>query len=171
MSKRMVIVAVSLPLLVIAFGIMKSEYQLNQPEWRFSIKGYDPRDLLRGRYLNYSIDFQEEFPAACDTFSADCCLCLTRRGIANPPGVTRMLCGEAKACDGFIAVQYLRTLNQYYIPEAKASEYERLLQDKASSGAAEIILSVDNNGVPSVKQIEIDKIPIERAVDAPRAKP
>jgi hypothetical protein len=170
MSKHFVILAVTLPLLVIAIGIAKSEYQLNQPEWRFSIRGYDPRDLLRGQYLNYSIDFQEEYTSTCGP-SSDCCLCLMRNGISNPPRVIRKSCPEAKACDGFIKVQYLETLNQFYIPEDKASEYEGLLRESAQSGQARILLSVDGNGVPAVKEIELNGVPIERAVDMSRKRP
>lgn len=162
MPRPFVIAALVLPLLAVAFGIAKSEYQFYQPEWRFLVRGYDPRDLLRGHYLSYTIDFETNSPGTCAT-SSDCCLCLTRTGGKTRPQAERRTCSEAKSCDGFIAAEQLEQLNRYYIPEGKAQEYEQLLMNARREKRAEIVLSIDRQGHPVVKQLEIDGVPIEQA--------
>lgn len=162
MPRPFVIAALTLPLLAIALGIAKSEYQFYQPEWRFLVRGYDPRDLLRGHFLSYTIDFEESSPGTCNT-SSDCCLCLTRTGKSTRPRVERRTCIEAKSCDGFIATEHLDDLNRYYIPESKAQQYEELLMDARREKRAEIVLSIDRQGHPVVKQLEIGGVPIEQA--------
>ena len=69
----------ALPLLVIAAGVVRGELALATGRaFRFRIEGYDPRDLLRGHYLQFRIAFDfipgTESSAAA---SEDSCLCLS----------------------------------------------------------------------------------------------
>ena len=55
--------ALALPLVVIAIGIVRGELHLaGARRWTFEVGGYDPRDLLQGRYLAYRLELHEEAP-------------------------------------------------------------------------------------------------------------
>jgi uncharacterized membrane-anchored protein len=55
MSRRVTLVAVALPLLAIVLGIVRAERFLGRTrDFVLEIGGYDPRDLLRGHYLQFT---------------------------------------------------------------------------------------------------------------------
>ena len=57
MSRRLQIVAVVLPIVLLVGMIGRAEWQLaNSETWHFAIRGYDPRDLLRGHYMRFRLD-------------------------------------------------------------------------------------------------------------------
>jgi uncharacterized membrane-anchored protein len=64
-------------ILIIVGSIGKSEYQLATGEvWKFKVSGYDPRDLLRGNYVNYQVEFDWWKDRGRCPERNDCCLCL-----------------------------------------------------------------------------------------------
>jgi hypothetical protein len=159
-----------LPLLVLMLGIVRAEHQLaHSRRWSFEITGYDPRDLLRGHYLNYRLKL-DEGPALerCDDNSGGrCCLCLRTSGSAQPPKVRRASCALAtQRCDGVLQTRYLAQLQRYYIPERSADALTRRLQKAASERRALLVLAIDPTGHPTVDALLVDGQPIEATVPA-----
>lgn len=82
MTRRpLLLAALALPALWLAAGIWGNERALSAaPEWRIPIRGYDPRDPLRGRYVQFSYAWQLRGEAALCNDPAQCRLCLERQG-------------------------------------------------------------------------------------------
>src|SRR5262249_56540913 len=92
MSRRVTPVAAALPLLVIVLGIVRAERFLGRTrDFVFEIGGYDPRDLLRGHYLQFRLtaDPLPQREACVDDPQGTCCLCLTRAPPRQPSQVER----------------------------------------------------------------------------------
>ncbi len=160
MPRKLLIAAVVLPLFVLGLGIVRAELQLsNGRRWVFDVTGYDPRDLLRGHYLNYRIALHETKPLErCDDDSSQrCCLCL--QGVASgvPPKVQRASCElAAKRCDGMLQTRYLSQLQRYYIPEADANKLTQRFQDAARQQRTQLLLAIDKSGKPAVAALLVD---------------
>src|SRR5262245_7448262 len=108
MSRRTVALAVTLPLLAIVLGIVQAErFRRGTQEFVFEIGGYDPRDLLRGRYLQFQLrvdPLPEREPCTGD----DCCLCLTRAAQGVVSGAALATCATARAdCHGALPAAVL----------------------------------------------------------------
>jgi uncharacterized membrane-anchored protein len=160
MRRELVILACVVPLLTIVLGIVRAERHLARSrDFTFDLEGYDPRDLLRGHYIQYRIAWHED-PRGndCHDGAEGCCLCLTERGSNLAPQVIRMDCSEGRsACDGVLDTRYLSTLQRYYIPEARADELtQRLARATRTPGAARAVLAIDGRGKPQVKALRID---------------
>ena len=57
-ENRWLQLAVVLPMIGLLVLVARAEVLLRSGEsFRIAIKGYDPRDLLHGHYLQYSFDF------------------------------------------------------------------------------------------------------------------
>jgi hypothetical protein len=142
-----------------------------RPRWRFAVQGYDPRDILRGRYLNLQYDFNRAGPDTCAEWDAygdppqpeawppynpQCCLCLTR---TNPEGINPQVravsCEEAPRCDGWMRTEDVHPPVQFFIPEERAYELEQALRDH--DAALEVV--IDPNGHPSLTELYLDGIP------------
>ncbi len=171
--KWLVVVAVTLPLLVLVLGIVRSEQHLASAQrWHFSITGYDPRDLLRGHYLQYRLQLDEE-PAleTCDDDYGDrCCLCLEATEKGKPPVVRRATCTlAAERCDGRLQTRYLTELTRYYIPEARARELELALQDAARANDAKLVVAITQSGKPQIDALLVAGQRIENTEPGKRA--
>ena len=156
--------AVILPLIVLGISAVRSELRLRASEtWEFKVRGYDPRDLLRGRYINYRIDFTESAPAlSCNDKASDCCLCLSRAS----DGLTttqRMSCTAARdQCEGILRTSTVESLTRYYVPESRALEMERQLRAAiANREDARVILAIDRDGGAEVVGMSIGGAPLE----------
>lgn len=156
--------AVLLPLLALGFGVVRSEIRLSaSTDWELTVRGFDPRDLLRGHYIRYRIDFQEQGGSgSCALDEPTCCYCLNRT-TAEPgdaltplPTVTRMTCTAARtACDGLLRTRSAAALNRYYVPESRARAIEDQLRAGAADGEARIVLAIDGMGRPHVKELRV----------------
>lgn len=82
--KRLVLAAVlMLPIVGLAAGIGVREASLSgASEWRIPITGYDPRDPVRGHYVQFVYDWRVEGSTAHCEIGSACELCL-----AHGPGV------------------------------------------------------------------------------------
>ena len=153
--------ALLLPLIVLAGGIVRGERAVRIGEiWRFDIGGYDRRDLLRGRYLQFRIEEQwgNAYHIADEVAE---CACLERTGDTTAPTLHRVACEYTEfRCDSFIALDALQRLNRFYIPEARAKELEQVLLDAQERDAAQISVSVDRTGKATIVDLLIDGQPI-----------
>lgn len=150
MSRLLTRVAVLLPVLVLAASIVRSEIYLgDQRSFRLPVEGYDPRDLLRGRYLRYRVKRDAPPLEACE--GDDCCLCLST---SQPPRAAT--CHTARAqCEGALPERHLDGLRRYYVPEARARQLERRFIDAAAEGRAHIVMTLDSEGRPHVRYLEL----------------
>lgn len=165
MSRNWLIAALLLPLVVIGIGIGRAEHHLaHSTAWVFEIDGYDPRDLLRGRYIQFRVDLHEDTPLeVCDDNQSDrCCLCLTRNDDKALPRVQRATCERAKQCDGLMQTRYLSELRRYYIPEEDAWKLEQQFMDAARESQARLRVAIDDSGKPQIESLLINGQEIRR---------
>ena len=159
MSRRYLLVAVTLPLLAVAFGIVRAELFLRGAhDFVFEIAGYDPRDLLRGHYLQFRLQV-DPLPdrEACDDATGDCCLCLTRTGPDAVPHAERASCATARtSCDAALHTRYLNEPQRFYVPEAAAAELEQRLRDAMQRRGAQVVLATDREGEAQIRELRID---------------
>src|SRR6185369_15108301 len=168
MRRSFLAVAVVLPLIVLALGMVRAERHLGENRrWIFEATGYDPRDLLRGHYIIYRLALDETDPAfqdaeQCRDDSGDrCCLCLSAETPGGPTKVQRTTCEFAYGrCEGALQSQYLSELQRYYIPEERAAEITRLFQDASREHRAQLVVAVDKSGRPQIDTLLVDDIPI-----------
>ncbi len=152
MNKRYRILALLIPILIVIGAIGKSEYQLaNGETWRFKISGYDPRDLLRGHYVTYQVEFDWEKDKGICKNKKKCCLCFKRKKdpLASVK-VSKMSCSKAiDRCDGLMQEKFLPELRKYFIPEDKGKALEKAIRKKN----AEILLELSKDGRPIVRDL------------------
>ena len=166
MSKRLQLFAVGLPIVLLVVMIGRAEWQLAHSEtWHFAIQGYDPRDLLRGHYMRFSLDVAvDETLAACRVGDEDCCYCLSE-GNGIEPHVAVATCTVARdRCDAFVNTRALHALTRFYIPEQGRLEMERALRVGAALDRAHLAVAVSDAGDPMIEALLIDGVPIEAAV-------
>jgi hypothetical protein len=163
MRRELAVAAIVLPLVTIVLGVVRAEvHYARSRDFTFAVAGYDPRDLLRGQYLRYTLVLDEQPGNGCSDGDEECCLCLSERGAQTVADVKRMACSEARAqCDGLMHTKYLATLHRYYIAESAAKQglFSPAAQDAASS-SARIVLAIDGAGEPQVKVLTLNGKPI-----------
>jgi hypothetical protein len=150
--------AVALPVLVVIIGIVRAELHFaGARDVTFEIAGYDPRDLLRGRYLQFRLRV-EESPALEACKGPDCCLCLTLRGRETPPLTARASCATAqRECVAVLPTRYVDEQLRYYVPELEAAKHQ----------AAQVVLAIDAEGRAEVRALKLWGREIPGAVGAP----
>lgn len=167
MPRNALIAALSLPLIVLALGIVRAEqHRAHSQRFVLEVEGYDPRDLLHGHYIDYRLrlgDAAAATPGArCRDEDPDCCLCLQPTQPDAPPVITRESCEVARAqCGGMLATRYLPRLRRYYIPEQNAEKLDARFRDAARKGGAQIVVAIDPAGMPMVEALRIDGVSIE----------
>jgi uncharacterized membrane-anchored protein len=163
MSKRNKIIALLIPIFIIVGSIGKSEYQLATGEtWKFKISGYDPRDLLRGHYVMYQVEFDWGEGEKDCADKKDCCLCLTRKKDSlDLAKVSKMSCSiAADRCDGLMREEYIQELRKYFIPEDKGKVLEKAIREKNG----EILVTINDDGHPVVRDLLVDGITWLKAI-------
>lgn len=141
MKDRWLLLAVIVPLAGLLVLVGRAELAVRSgPSWQVAIEGYDPRDLLHGRYLQYQFDFNWQgqdtcgFSGSTRSPSAGCCLCLTRTqptGIG--PAARQVDCASVEGCDGWLQSDDVLPPLRFFVPEARATELERALAERAAS--------------------------------------
>lgn len=161
------IIMIALPSLL----LVKAAYDRHNGKiWRVEIAGYDPRDLLRGHYLNFRYDWN--FAKTNDSWSCEysknCCLCLIEASPGNivHPVAKTMACDapEIRQCHSVVTSR--KELNPalggqvYFIPEKHATQVEDLLRDETQDIQMEI--AVPRSGGPAIiRELYIDQQPLE----------
>jgi uncharacterized membrane-anchored protein len=160
MSRRVTLVAVTLPLLAIAFGIVRAQLFLRHADdFVLEVGGYDPRDLLRGHYLRFLLrvdPLRDREP--CDESSGqECCLCLMHDAQRGLSVAERATCDTARTqCDGVLTSRALSESYRYYVPEDQSAELERRLQEAMQHRTATAVVAVDAGGGAQVRELRID---------------
>lgn len=169
MRHKWTLAAVLIPVFVLALAMARSQWALSQgQEWRFQITGYDPRDLLRGKYLRYElvldwdpVPISEEVGGPEQRLTA--CACLLDRGADAGTRLLSVACGEAaEECEHFVRMPSLLKAERFYVPEHQARALEKRLIAAAQVDAAFITVIVQADGSVAVKDLWLDGAPISR---------
>jgi hypothetical protein len=162
MSRSHVSIAVVLPVLAIVLGIVRAELTFARTrDFTFEITGYDPRDLLRGHYLQFRLQLD---PAAereyCSPASNSCCLCLTQLDGSPMPRIERATCNTARSCDAWLDAETATRPLRFYVSDVAAPALERKLQNAMLRRAAHAVMALDSKGRAHVRQLLVDGDPI-----------
>ena len=168
MSRRFTLAAVALPLLAIVLGIVRAERFLGRTrDFVFEIGGYDPRDLLRGHYLQFTLRVEPlpQREACVDEPQGTCCLCVTRAQPGQVSQVERATCTTSRAaCDASLPLSVLAQPYRYYVPEEHVKALEERMRDAMRRQGARAVVAVDSRGDARVRELRIDGVPIPGAV-------
>lgn len=168
MNDRLRLVAVALPIVLLAFMVGRAEWHLADSQtYHFAVRGYDPRDLLRGHYLRFGLALPvAETIEACRVDEAACCYCL-EPGSGLEPRLALATCETARAtCDAFVRTAPLHAMHRFYIPEEGRRELEQRLRVAAGEDRAHLAVAVSRSGEPLIEALLVDGVPIEAAVAA-----
>lgn len=147
--------ALAVPIIALAgLTIWKSSIRHLGQELTLPIRGYDPRDLLSGHYLIFTVDYGVQN------------LCAEVRDPAQPQESWVCLGGEKKwssrepercrprirgRCDGG---RFEAGIERFYVPQEKARSLEKLVQ----KGSASIVLAISELGRAQIKDLLIDGV-------------
>lgn len=87
-------------LALLAWVFVLTVFRLNARDVRVRIEGFDPRDLLSGHYIQYTIDWKN---TDCGQFENGVC---PKEDFCNP-----QIKGRARVCRFYIPQKYARTLD------------------------------------------------------------
>jgi hypothetical protein len=159
------IAALVIPLLGIAALMVRGEVRTSGDRvWRVPVEGYDPRDLLSGRYLNYRYLWAPQTPQ-CPEPAAACCLCLSGAapGVASLPEVHAVDCaqpGLAEVCQDLVQHAEVSGPQRFYIDERYALAAESAMRTRAAS----VELVVTAEGSVAVRDLLFDGIPWQQTL-------
>lgn len=147
-SKRGVLIALIIPIIALMMLASYKRYIfLTGEQVALSITGYDPRDLLSGHYVEYTIDYGVK-DICRDAFNKSGYICL------NPKMFTRE---RPYHCSLFIkgncnGSRFEAGIERYYVPEKDAKRLEELIRSQKAS----VVLSVLKNGKAQVKDLLVN---------------
>jgi hypothetical protein len=168
-----VIATLALPVLALAALVGQQELQFADARiLSVPLTGYDPRDLLQGHYILAQLDWNwEREPAVAEYVGADGALCVLsdapkprvrflagwKTGDRIDSDCVLVIAGTGRSSPARFAPTALDDgygLVHFYVPEDRASELEKLLQDRP--GALTADLAVRSNGGAAIKSLRID---------------
>ena len=158
--------AIALLIPIVALGAMtllKNHLRQSGVIITLPIEGFDPRDLLSGHYLSYTVDYAA---GDCPSNTDAAAVCIEpERSItaadAIPTPCTVYIIGSC-ATGRFEA-----DIERFYIPEA----YAGLLDQKVRNKQGALELSVNNNGKAVIRDLLIDGVSWQQAVTLPDNTP
>lgn len=148
-SKNLILSALVFP--VIALGIFtaykKYKFEVGT-KFIFPISGYDPRDLLSGYYLIYTVEYGAT--PDCDMRSRPepsyYCIDSKRFSRAKPADCSKFIRGRCQYN------RFLADIEKFYIPEDKAKELDKLVRGKEAA----IEISVQYDGTAQLRDLLIN---------------
>lgn len=150
MHKAVLLFFLILPVLV-PTGMVIHHLSDSGTEWEIPVRGYDPRDLLRGRYIRFQYDFNLQNRRQ-DCYG-DCVICLT--GDKQSFEAKFVEKRNVKSCTSWINNSEIRnsTPQRFYIPESVADKADVLMRTESDNITA--LISV-KNGRSSLKTLLIN---------------
>ncbi len=123
------------------------------------VKAYDPRDLLKGHYLNYQIDYEVEDLCPSnytERHKKEAYICLETKTFSWSKK-------DLQGCDLFIKGQcrygrFTANIEKFYVPETQAARLDKLLQDPFND--SRIKLKVNRNGSARVVDFMINAVSV-----------
>ena len=126
------------------------------PEYRFQIEGYDPRDILRGHYMIFRYIWPETAQNQCSGVST-CCMHIS--GDTMNPTVLFQACGKSRDGIHVIDRQPDESLRQYYVPEEHAPELESRLRHRKNLFEVGLVVLPDGQG--QLRMMYVDGKPLD----------
>lgn len=137
------LVAALLPLLGYVGSIGLAEAQRwGAPTIEVAIEGFDPRDLVRGHYLNYQValgpnDHSQGASFQGDRYSFEHACATRPEGGVSP---VLLFNGDAPAaCETALSVDFVRATHRFYVQQDQALELERAVRDKRATVSLRVI--------------------------------
>lgn len=167
MNKRNLLIALIIPVAVFITLTFYKQIKVRMgDEIILPITGFDPRDILSGHYLIYSIDYgleNNDFCSQDDNSNIETLLCLKKD--RNKPGVYHSTINEYVSeqnqgntdCDAIIKGlcrdrRFTADIEKFYIPE----EYADTLDEAVRNSKGAIVLSVTKSGSAAIKDLLIE---------------
>lgn len=152
------LICLIIPFLILGFIALSNFHAHNSGTlWRVEISGYDPRDLLHGRFLRYQIDWDEYGNVAYHK-NSDKALCLnpTEKNKLQPK-ITYL--SESKNCKSVIKagpdyINWNKRDRRFQIPEKYADTLDKAFRSRKHK--FEIDIRVSDSGNLSVLSLFID---------------
>jgi len=172
-EKTAILMALFLVLLVPAALMTKAALDReNGSVWQISIGGFDPRDLLRGQYLQFRYEWALGGEDRCG-YAKTCCLCLneTAPGQRADPLAKIVACDDSSArrqCDAVVVGKGRSnpvSVNSqvYFIPEKYAHTLETALWGTDHDFKMEITVP-RSGGAAVIRQLVIDQKPLDQFI-------
>lgn len=155
--KVRLLLALALPILVLGFQAFNHHLKRNAgTEIVLPIEGFDPRDLLSGHYLIYTVNYGFAGEQGCPTSSVPATVCL------QPEPVKVYAAGDLPThCTQFIrgtcddSARFTAGIERFYIPEKHARVLDKLVRDRKGS----LVLSVTHDGNAAIRNLLIEGKP------------
>jgi hypothetical protein len=157
-GRKALVLALVLPILGLVALIVRSEFVAESgTKWILAIHPYDPRDLLRGHYLRYRIDWRWDGAQSCEGGWDECCYCLHGNVAAPPeePTVEMVSCGAVARCASWFPRRREENLSQFFIPEDREESLTRAIRDRP----AHLLISVTSGGGVVIRDMLLDRRP------------
>lgn len=150
-SKKVLMIALIAPIIALALLTGYKKYILSiGTEVTLPISGYDPRDLLSGHYLIYTINYGVEGICEGTSYKMEkpgyVCLNPKKFSYSWPDHCEIMIKGVCNRS------RFEAGIERYYIPEEEAKKLEDLVRSKEAS----IVLSVPKSGKAQIKDLLIN---------------
>lgn len=161
-GERLVALALALPVLVVIFGIARAEwFGARATRYLFEVEGYDPRDLLRGHYIQYRVSIENDAPETCDVAREACCVCFDPAPMELVRSAESMSCEAPRArCPHRLKRSYIDNPQRFYVPESEARRIEDTLRKAVQENGARVVFAVDVDGNAAPEQLLIDGISV-----------
>jgi uncharacterized membrane-anchored protein len=170
MTSRRVLLSALMPLVVLAGWVVRLEIKRQQGrEVELNVRAYDPRDLLAGHYLQYTVDYGESICGEGYDNRSDVCVCLND----VPAPATASWSGDCSSrpdeCEVFIAGRcdpgrFAAGIERYYIPEAYTSQLTQVPPDST------IRVRVATDGSALVQQFLVGGVPLAQYLADPSTR-
>ncbi len=147
-KKKILIASLVFPILALLTMTGFRQYNLSTGrDFTLPIEGYDPRDLLSGHYLTYTVNFG--IPACAkmeNTKTVFICLDPKAKTFIKPAACKWYVQGT---CD---YGRFTAGIEKFYIPESNSRTLDKQVRDKKAS----IVITVTPSGTAMVKDLLID---------------
>lgn len=148
MQKYKIIAALAFPVVcLLIWTLFLTAKFLTMPEVTVRIAGYDPRDLIGGHYIAYTIDWKN---TDCAQFAENKC--------------------PEEEFSAFARKEYWGEQHRFYIPEEYAEELDKLFRFNRENHIFEIIYKYNSGLQPIAKELTIDGKPWKDTITNNRGK-
>lgn len=152
--KIRLVLALALPILALGLHAFNHHLKRNAgTEVIIPIEGFDPRDLLSGHYLIYTVKYGFSDKDGCPASSIPATVCLQPEPVKVyesgdlPAHCTQFIRGQ---CDD--SARFTAGIERFYITEKHARTLDRLVRDRKGS----LVLSVTPDGDAAIKNLLIE---------------
>ena len=158
MKRFAILLSLILPVLgLAALWAWTDNWTREGTDWEVPVEGYDPRDLLRGHYIEFNYDWPIEDVDEADRFWIEA-LCIE----GDPPVIARARIVEdvsecahfAKADPGSVYGMGGLSRGRLYVPQTQASELEDKLRNPDLRGIVTLRQRVDGRILPQSIRFE-----------------